>query len=82
MGGIHEKDGAAARLGVGSPRLQTVFLHASWAATFAVAGLIPTFRGVIPSAFKNCRTCVGLRVIPVKAAILAAASATVAGGRC
>jgi hypothetical protein len=47
-----------------------------------LAGIIPTFRGLIPSAFKNCRTGVGLRVIPVKASILAAASATVAGGRC
>jgi hypothetical protein len=69
-------------LGFGSPRLQTVFLNAAWASTFALAGSIPIVRGFIPSAFKNCRTCVGLRVIPVKAAILAAASATVAGGRC
>ena len=35
-----------------------------------------------PKAFKNCRTCVGPRSRPVRAAILAAASATLAGGRC
>ena len=58
------------------------FFYASWASTSAFAGIMPTFLGFIPSAFKNCRTCVGLRTMPVRASILAAASATVAGGRC
>jgi hypothetical protein len=82
MGGLHAEDRALAGLGLGEPGLQTVCLTASWAATSALAGIIPTWRGCLPSAFQNCRTGGGRRTIPVKASILAAAAATVAGGRC
>jgi hypothetical protein len=74
MGGSPEEDRALAGLGLGAPGLQTVFLHACGASTSALAGIIPTLRGGLPSAFNNGRTCGGLRTIPVKASILAAAA--------
>jgi len=82
VGRIDEKDGPLARLGSGQARLQAFFLNASWAATSALAGIIPTFSGFMPSERKNWRTWVGFRTIPVRASIRAAASVTVAGGCC
>ena len=64
LGGIPNKDGALARLGLRSPGLQTVFLNAAWASTSALAGSLPTGRGFRPSAFKHCCTGVGWRAIP------------------
>ena len=57
-----------------------LFLNVSCAATSALARSIPTFSGFSLSERKNWRTWVGLRTIPVSASMLAAASATVAGG--
>jgi hypothetical protein len=80
--GIDEKDGALTRPCFGYARLQAFFLNVSWAATSALAGILPTFSGFIPSECKNWRTWVGFRAIPVRASIRAAASITVAGGCC
>ena len=80
MGRIHQEDGALAGLGVSSPRRQSLVLKASWAATSAVAGSTPTRRGRLPSTVQTWRTCVGVRAMPGRASMLAAAAATVAGG--
>jgi hypothetical protein len=80
MGGLHAPDDSLASRGFGSPWLQASFFNAAWASTSAWAGIMPTFLGVIPHACTNCRPGVGLRAIPVRASIRAAAAATVVGG--
>jgi hypothetical protein len=81
LGGSPTADGARARLRCRSPRRHGGGGQASWAATAAGAGRTPPRRGRLPRRVNKCRPGVGWGVIPVKASILAAASAMVAGGR-
>lgn len=55
-------------------------LQASCAVTAALAGMGPPVRGLIPQDWMTWRTCVGPRLSPVRASMLAPAAATVAGG--
>jgi hypothetical protein len=80
MGGIHKKDGSCAGRGFRQSRLQLFFLKASCVLASPLAGIMPTFRGRIPSERRNWRTCVGDRWIPVHSCILSLASFTLAGG--
>lgn len=69
MCGIHETNDPLARLGFGEPKLQTVFVHVSWASTSALEGRMPPWRGFLPRVCNNGRTSVGWRAIPGRASI-------------